>query len=119
MRLFGEMGTDAAEDRQAACMGHAVAGDTAFAFGGHQTVGAEAHQVLADRRLRTAETGGELRDLERTLLEGLDDAKAVRVGKGAESSGTLAEDFRVKRAGFGHIQNIECFGRRGKGEKRQ
>ena len=34
-------------------MGHAVAGDAAFAFGGHQSMGAEAHQVLADRGLRT------------------------------------------------------------------
>jgi hypothetical protein len=58
MRLFGEMGTDAAEDRQAARMGHAVAGDAAYAFGRHQTVGAEAHQVLADRGLGAAESSG-------------------------------------------------------------
>ena len=81
-------------------MGHAVAGDAAFAFGGHQAMSTEAHQVLADRRLGAAEAGGELRDLERALLEGLDDAEAIRVGKDAESSSALAEDFRVKRAGF-------------------
>jgi hypothetical protein len=104
MRLFGEMGTDAAEDRQAARMGHAVAGDAAFAFGGHQAVSAEAHQVLADRRLRTAEAGGEFRNFQRALLEGLDDAEAVGVRKRAEGSGALAEDFGVKWLGFRHIQ---------------
>jgi hypothetical protein len=119
MRLFGEMGTDAAEDCQAARMGDAVAGDAAGTLGGDQSVGTEAHQVLADRRLRTAEAGGELRDLERTLLEGFHDAEAVRVGKGTESSGALTENLGVKRLGFRHIQKIECIGRRGKGEKRQ
>jgi hypothetical protein len=104
MRLFGEMGTDAAEDRQAARMGHAVAGDAAFAFGGHQAMGAEAHQVLADRRLGAAEARGELRDFERALLEGFHDAEAIRVGKGTEGARTVAEDFWVKRLGFRHIQ---------------
>jgi len=77
-------------------MGHAVAGDAAFALGGHQPVGAEAHQVLADRRLRTAEAGGELRDVQRPVFEGLDDAEAIRMGKRAESSGAVTEDLRVE-----------------------
>jgi hypothetical protein len=108
MRLFGEMGTDTAEDGQATRMGHAVAGDAACALGGDQAMGAETHQVLADRGLRTAEAGGELGDVQRAFLEGLDDAKAVRVGKGAEGSGAVTENFRVKRLGFRHIQKIEC-----------
>jgi hypothetical protein len=102
------MGADAAEDRQAAGVGHPVAGDAACTFGSHQTMGAEAHQVLADRGLRAAEAGGELGDVQRTFLEGLDDAKAVRVGKGAKRTGAVAENFRVKRLGFRHIQKIEC-----------
>jgi len=118
MRLFGEMGTDAAEDRQAARMGDAVAGDTTLAFGSNETVSAEAHQVLADRRLRATEAGGELRDLEWTLLQGLDDAEAIRVGKGAESSGALAKDLGVKRAGFRHIQKFECNWAGGKREEK-
>jgi hypothetical protein len=117
MGLFSEMGTDAAEDRQAARMGHAVAGDAAFAFGGHQAMGAEAHQVLADRRLRTAEARGELRDFERAFLEGFDDAEAIRVGKRAESSGAVTEHFRVKRLGLRHIQEFECVWSEGKGEE--
>jgi hypothetical protein len=108
MRLFGEMGTDAAEDCQAACVGHAVAGDTAFAFGGDQTMGAEAHEVLADCRLWAAEARGQLRDFQRALLQRFDDAEAIRVGKGAEGSGALAEDFRVKWPSFQHIQKFEC-----------
>jgi hypothetical protein len=108
MILFGEMGTDAAEDRQAARMGHAVAGDAAFAFGHHQAMGAEAHQVLADRGLGAAEARGELRDVQRAFLEGLDDAKAVRMGKGAEGSRAVAEELGVKRLGFRHIQKFEC-----------
>ena len=108
MGLFSEMGTDAAEDRQAARVGHAVAGDAAFAFGGHQAVGAEAHQVLADRRLRTAEARGELRDFERALLEGFHDAEAIRVGERTEGSRAVAKDLRVKRLGFRHIQKFEC-----------
>ena len=99
-------------------MGHAVAGDAAFAFGGHQTMGAEAHQVLADRRLRAAEAGGELRDFERALLEGLDDTQAVRMGKGTEGPGAVAENLGVKRLGFRHIQKFECISAGGKGEKR-
>ena len=63
-------------------------------------MGAEAHQVLADRRLRTAEARGELRDVQRAAFQGLDDAEAVRVRKRAEGSGTVAEDLRVKRLGF-------------------
>ena len=98
-------------------MGHAVAGDAAFAFGGHQSMGAEAHQVLADRGLRTAEARGELRDVQRAVFEGLDDAEAVRVGKGAESSGTVTENFRIKRLGFRHIQEFECVWAGGKGEE--
>jgi hypothetical protein len=109
MGLFGEMGTDAAEDRQAAGVGHAVAGDAAGALGGDQAMGAEAHQVLADRGLRTAEAGGELRDFERSVFKGLDDAEAIRVGKRAKGSRAMAENFRVKRLGFRHIQKIECF----------
>jgi hypothetical protein len=89
-------------------MGHAVAGDASGALGGHQPLGAEAHQVLADRGLRTTEARGELRDVQRAVFEGLDDAEAVRVRKRPESSGAVAEDFRVKRLGFRHIQEIEC-----------
>ena len=98
-------------------MGHAVAGDAAFAFGGHQSMGAEAHQVLADRGLRTAEARGELRDVQRAVFEGLDDAEAVRVGKGAESSGTVTENFRIKRLGFRHIQEFECVLRKVNGDE--
>jgi len=118
MRLFGELGADAAEDGKAARMGHAVAGDAAFTLGGYQAMGAEAHQVLADRGLRTAEARGELRDLERALLEGFDDAEAIRVGKGAEGPGALAKDLRVKRFGFRHIQKFECIGREAREKKR-
>ena len=89
-------------------MGHAVAGDAAGAFGGHQAMGAEAHQVLADRGLRTTEARGELRDVQRAVFEGLDDAEAVRVRKRPESSGAVTENLRVKRLGFRHIQEIEC-----------
>ena len=85
-------------------MGQAVAGDAAGAFGGHQSMGAEAHQVLADRGLRTAEARGELRDVQRAVFEGLDDAEAVRMGKRAESSGTVTENLRIKRTRFRHIQ---------------
>ena len=98
-------------------MGHAVAGDAAFALGGHQAVGAEAHQVLADRGLRTAEARGELGDFERAVFEGLDDAEAVRVGKGAESSGAVTEDLRIKRTRFRHIQEIECVSRKVNGDE--
>ena len=89
-------------------MGHAVAGDAAFALGGHQAMGAETHQVLADRGLRTAKPGGELGDVQRTFLEGLDDAETIRVGKRAESARTVTENLRVERARLGHIQKIEC-----------
>ena len=89
-------------------MGHAVAGDAAFTLGGYQAMGAEAHQVLADRGLRTAEAGGELGDLQRAFLEGFDDAETIRVGKRAESSGAVTENLRVERARLGHIQKIEC-----------
>jgi hypothetical protein len=71
-------------------------------------MGAEAHQVLADRGLRTAEAGGELGDVQRTFLEGLDDTKAIRVRKRAQRARAVAEDIRVKRLGFRHIQKIEC-----------
>ena len=98
-------------------MGHAVAGAAAFAFGGHQSMGAEAHQVLADRGLRTAEARGELRDVQRAVFEGLDDAEAVRVGKGAESSGAVTENFRIKRLGFRHIQEFECVLRKVNGDE--
>ena len=98
-------------------MGHAVAGDAAGAFGGHQSMGAEAHQVLADRGLRTAEARGELRDVQRSVFEGLDDAEAVRVGKGAESSGAVTENFRIKRLGFRHIQEMECVSRKVNGDE--
>ncbi len=81
-------------------MGHAVAGDAAGTFGGHQAMGAEAHQVLADRRLRTAEAGGELRDVQRALLERLDDAEAVGVRKRPEGSGAVTEDLRVEGPRF-------------------
>ena len=65
-------------------MGHAVAGDAPFAFGGNEAMGAQAHQVLADGGLRTAEAGGELGDVQRAFLEGLDDAEAVRVRQRAQ-----------------------------------
>ena len=90
-------------------MGHAVAGDAAFTFGGDQAVGAEAHQVLADRGLRTAEAGGEFGDVQRAVFQGLDDAETVRMGKRPEGSGAVTENFRVERARLGHIQKIECF----------
>ena len=81
-------------------MGHAVAGDAAGAFGGHQAMGAEAHQVLADRGLRTAEAGGELRDVQRAVFQRLDDAESVWVRKRTEGAGTVTEDLRIKRLGF-------------------
>jgi hypothetical protein len=108
MRLFGEMGTDAAEDYQAARMGHAVASVAASTLGGDEAVGTEAHEVLADRRLWAAEAGGQLRDFQRALLQRFDDAEAIRVGKGAEGSGALAEELRVKWLSFQHIQKFEC-----------
>ena len=116
MGLFGELGTDAAEDGKAARMGHAVAGDAAGACGGDQPVGAEAHQGLADRGLWTAESGGELRDVQRAVFEGLNDAESVWVRKRTEGSSTVTEDFRVKRLGFRHIQYFECVWAGGKGE---
>jgi hypothetical protein len=79
-------------------VGHAVAGDAPFTLGGDQAMGAEAHQVLADRGLRTAEAGGELGDVQRAFLKSLDDAETVRVGKGAEGSCAVLEDLRVERA---------------------
>lgn len=81
-------------------MGYAVAGDAAGTLGGDQPVGAEAHQVLADRGLRTAEAGGELRDVQRAVFEGLDDTEAVGVRKRPEGSGAVTEDLRVKRTRF-------------------
>ena len=102
------MGADAAEDGQAAGVGHAVAGDAAGAFSGDQAMGAEAHEVLADRGLRTAEARGELGDVQRAFLEGLDDAEPIRVGKRTQRASAMAKDFRVKRLGFRHIQEIEC-----------
>jgi putative intracellular protease/amidase len=95
--LLGEMRADAAEDRQATCVGHAVARDAAGALGGDQAVGAEAHEVLADRGLRTAQPGGELRDVQRALLEDLHDAEAVRVRQRPQGSGAVAEDLGVER----------------------
>ena len=89
-------------------MGHAVAGDAAGAFGGHKPVGAEAHQVLADRRLRTAEARGQLGDVQRAVFQGLDDAEAVGVRKRPEGSGTVTENFRINRTRFRHIQVFEC-----------
>ena len=100
MRLFGEMGTDAAEDRQAAGMGHAVAGDPAGPVGGHEAVGAEAHQVLTHGRLRTAEARGEFRDLQWPLFEGFDDTEPIGVRKRAEGRGAVAEDLGVERRRF-------------------
>jgi hypothetical protein len=117
MRLFGELGTDAAEDGKAAGVGYAVAGDAAFALGGHQPMGAEAHQVLADRRLRTAESGGELRDVQRAVFQRLDDAESVWVRKRTEGSGAVTEDLRIKRLSFRHIQEFECVWAGGKGEE--
>jgi hypothetical protein len=108
MRLFGEMGTDAAEDRQAAGVGYAVAGDASFALGGDQAMGAEAHEVLADRGLRTAEARGELGDVQRTFFKGLDDTKPIRVRKRAQRARAVFEDLRVERARLRHIQKIEC-----------
>ena len=81
-------------------MGQAVAGDAAFTLGGHQPMGAEAHQVLAHRGLRTAEARGELGDIQRAVFEGLDDAETVRVGKRTQRSRAVAEDLWVERLGF-------------------
>ncbi len=81
-------------------MGHAVAGDPAGPVGGHEAVGAEAHQVLAHGRLRTAEARGEFGDLQRTLFEGFDDAEPIGVGKRAEGRGAVAEDSGVERRRF-------------------
>ena len=81
-------------------MGHAVAGDTTGAFGGHQAVCAQAHQVLADGRLGATEAGGELRDFERAVFEGLDDTEAVGVRKRPEGSGAVTEDLRVEGPRF-------------------
>lgn len=78
-------------------MGHAVAGDAAGALGGDQAVRPEAHQVLADRGLRTAEARGELGHVQRAVFQRLDDAEAVGVGKRAEGSGTVTEDLRIER----------------------
>ena len=85
-------------------MGHSVAGNATATIGGDQSVGAEAHQVLADGRLRALQFGGELRDLERSSLQGLDDAESFRVGKGAQGRGAVAEDFWIKRGRLRHIQ---------------
>lgn len=60
-------------------MGHAVAGDPASPVGSHEAVGAQAHQVLAHGRLRTAETRGEFGDLQGPLFEGFDDAEPIGV----------------------------------------
>lgn len=81
-------------------MGHAVAGDPASPVGSHEAVGAQAHQVLAHGRLRTAETRGEFGDLQGPLFEGFDDAEPIRVRERPEGRGAVAEDFRVKRRGF-------------------
>lgn len=100
MRLVGEMGADASEDRQAARMGYAVAGDPAGALGRDQTMGAEAHQVLAHGRLRTAETSGEFGDLQRPFFEGFDDTEPIGMRQRAEGRGAVTEDLRVKRGRF-------------------
>ena len=60
-------------------------------------------------RLRTAEAGGEFGDVQRTFLEGLDDAEAIRMGKRAERACAVLQDLRVERARLRHIQKIECF----------
>ncbi len=90
------MGTDAAEDRQAARMSHPVAGNAAGPVGGDQSVGAEAHEVLAYGRLWALQSGGQLGDLKRAGFQGLDDPEPLRVGKGAKSRGAVAEDFGVE-----------------------
>ena len=100
MGSAGEMGTDAAEDRQAARMGHPVADRATVACGGQEPVGAEAHQVLADRGLGAAEAQGELRDAHRALFELLHDAQPVRVRKRAQRARAAAEDLRVERTCF-------------------
>jgi len=102
------MASDAAEDRQAARMSHAVAGNAAGTIGGDQSVGAEAHQVLADRRLWPLQFSGELGDLERASFQGFHDTEPFRVGKGAQGRGAVAEDFRVERSRLCHIQKFEC-----------
>ena len=79
-------------------MGDAVAGDAAHAFGGDQPVRPEAHEVLAHRRLRTAQAGRQVGDLERAGFQGLDDAQAIRVRKGAQGGSAVPEDLRVERA---------------------
>jgi len=81
-------------------MGHAVAGDPAGPVGGHEAVGAEAHQVLAHGRLRAAEARGKFGDLQRPLFEGFDDTEPIGVRKRAEGRGAVAEDLRVKRRRF-------------------
>ena len=81
-------------------MGHAVAGDAARAVGGHEAVGAQAHEVLAHGRLRAAEARGEFGHVKRTLLQGFDDAEPVGVRKRAEGRGAVLQDLRVERDCF-------------------
>ncbi len=85
-------------------MSDAVAGNAAGTIGGDQSMRTEAHQVLADGRLRALQFGGELRDLERSSLQGLDDAESIGMRERAQSSRAVAEEFWIKRGRLRHIQ---------------
>jgi hypothetical protein len=102
------MGADTAEDCEATDVSYTVASNPPGAFGGDQPVGAETHEVLADGRLWALQLGSELRDLERTSLQGLDDAESIRMRERAQSSRAVAEDFGVERSRLCHIQKFEC-----------
>jgi len=94
------MRPDAAEDREAAGLGDGVADRPALPVGAEQAMGAEAHQVLAHGRLRTAETSGEFGDLQRPFFEGFDDTEPIGMRQRAEGRGAVAEDLRVKQGRF-------------------
>ena len=78
-------------------MGHAVARDASRAFGGHEAVGAEAHQVLAHGGLGSAEARSEFGNLQRTIFEGFDDAETIGVRKRAEGRGAVLQELGVER----------------------
>jgi len=65
-------------------------------------MGAEAHQVLADGRLGTSERRGELTHRAGAGFKGLDDAKAIRMGQGAQGRPASAQNLGVE-AGLLHI----------------
>ena len=78
-------------------MGQAVSGDPPGPVGGHEAVGAEAHQVLAHGRLRAAESRGEFGHVERALFQGFDDAEPIGVRKRAEGRGAVLQELGVER----------------------